>query len=79
MLSYNDPIRVTYDPAFKAAYIYLKYPFRPGEAARTVADVVPGMSPDFDAGGHLIGIELLSPNELHPDLAAIAVKPGDPG
>jgi hypothetical protein len=29
---------------------------------------------DFDADGHLIGIELLSPDLLHPDLMAIAVE-----
>jgi uncharacterized protein YuzE len=70
-------MRVTYDPETKAAYIYLKYPLSWGEAARTVPDVAPGVNLDFDADGHLIGIELLSPNRLHPDLMAIAVKPGN--
>ena len=31
---------------------------------------------DFDADGHLIGIELLDPALLHPNLMAQAEKPG---
>lgn len=70
-------MHVTYDPDARAAYIYLKYPIRTGEAMRTLADVASGINLDFDAEGHLIGIELLSLDLLHPDLAAIAVKPGN--
>ncbi len=69
-------MRVTYDPEAKAAYIYLKHPIRAGEAARTIGEAAPGVNLDFDAEGHLIGIELLSPGLLHPDLMAIAVEPG---
>jgi uncharacterized protein YuzE len=66
---------VTYDPETKAAYIYLRQPIRAGEAARTIGEAAPGVNLDFDADRPLIGIELLSPDLLHPDLMAIAVEP----
>ena len=69
-------MRVTYDPEAKAAYLCLKQPIRAGEAARTIGEAAPGVKLDFDADGHLIGIELLSPGLLHPDLMARAVEPG---
>lgn len=69
-------MRVTYDPEAKAAYICLKQPIRAEEAAWTIGEAAPGVNLDFDADGHLIGIELLSPGLLHPDLMARAVEPG---
>jgi uncharacterized protein YuzE len=61
---------VTFDPEAQAGYIYLTGSIAPGEAVKTLA-VNPDINLDFDAQGHLIGIELLSPALLHPKL-----KPG---
>ena len=52
-----------YDPEADAAYIYLKEPIKAGEVAETVvsdADIKMGaINLDFDAAGHLLGIEIL--------------------
>lgn len=63
---------ITYDPYVDACYIYLKGDIAPGEAKKTVRCSDPDISLDFDAGGHLIGIELLRSALLHPDLAKAA-------
>ncbi len=60
-------LRVTCDRTVGAAYIYLTGKIGPGEAVKTdhvTADILL----DFDADGHLIGIELLDLSLLHPKL-----------
>jgi uncharacterized protein YuzE len=55
-------LRFEYDPEVDAAYIFLKHPIADGEVAETVvsdADIRMGtVNLDFDATGHLIGIEI---------------------
>jgi len=70
----TSPVRVTYDPDARAAYIYLTGSIAPGEAVRTVC-ATSDINLDFDAQGHLIGIELLAPELLHPKLAGDAKEP----
>jgi uncharacterized protein YuzE len=57
-------MRVTYDPAADAMYLYLteRAAVAP-EAART-AEVAPGLMLDFDRDGRVIGIEMLSVSQL---------------
>ena len=62
----------TYDPAVDAAYLYFA---RPGPVASThSADLLNGgmINLDFDADGHLVGIELLDATDLLP--AALLAK-----
>jgi uncharacterized protein YuzE len=57
-----------YDPEVDAAYIYLKQPIMPGEVAETVvsdAEIKMGaVNLDFDAAGHLLGIEILGATQV---------------
>ena len=68
-------MRITYNPAARAGYLYLTDSMQPGEAKKTVL-VTDSINLDFDADGHLIGIELLDPALLHPNLMAQAEKSG---
>ena len=73
------PIDVTYDPDVDAAYICLKPSgIGCGEAKRShVCHGFNGkISLDFDADGHLIGVELLNGDLLHPELHRIARRLG---
>lgn len=63
---------ITYDPEVDAAYIYLKGSIAPGEAHKQLRTPDPDIVLDFDAAGHLIGIELLRGALLHPALIAAA-------
>jgi uncharacterized protein YuzE len=57
-------MRVTYDPAADAMYIYLtERAARAPEVART-AEVAPGLMLDFDRDGRVIGIEMLAVSRL---------------
>ena len=62
-------LKLTYDAAVDAAYLYL-VPFQPGNAKKTYAcdpDEVGGqIQLDFDEGGRLIGIEVLDASHLLP-------------
>ena len=71
-------LRVTHDPEINASYIYLTGSIEPGGVKKTVS-ATPGINLDFDADGHLIGIELIGAGQLHPSLAAIAQRPGRSG
>ena len=53
-------MKLTYDPAADAAYLYFK-PIAMGEAAKTIVGEgdAEGVNLDFDAEGRLIGIEVL--------------------
>jgi uncharacterized protein YuzE len=70
METLRSPLRVTYDGSVNAAYIYLKHPIEPGEAAKTYCcdeGKVGGMiNLDFDAEGKLIGIEVLFASHMLP-------------
>ena len=63
-------VKVTYDPAVDAAYIYLRHSGR-GDAAHTVPveeDEAAGeVILDFDRDGRLIGIEVLGARRGLPE------------
>jgi uncharacterized protein YuzE len=65
-------MKVTYDRLADAAYIYLRTERQPGQSARTYAcdpKAVRGMiNLDFDAEGHLLGIEVLPARLLPKEL-----------
>lgn len=68
-------MRVTYDAAVDAAYIYLVDRIDTGGVARTVCvdpREVDGMiNLDFDSGGRMIGIEVLDASRfLSPEILA---------
>jgi uncharacterized protein YuzE len=74
----TQTLRVTYDPEARAGYLYLTDSMRAGEVKYTVPlteEGAEGINLDFDADGHLIGIELLDPAFLHPTLMAQATAP----
>jgi uncharacterized protein YuzE len=50
-------ITTTYDPEADALYVYLA---ARDAKARDTREVAPGVMLDFDARGHVIGIEVLS-------------------
>ena len=69
-------MRVTYEPNTGSAYLYLTGDIEPGGVKKTVSLYREhGINLDFDAEGHLIGIELLTPARLHPELVAISTPP----
>jgi len=65
---------VTFDPHRGLAYIYLAGPIPNGGVKKTLL-ASPDINLDFDAEGHLIGIELLRDSLLHPNLKADAIPP----
>lgn len=69
MIEKQTNITITYDADADAAYIYLKNGMTPGESARQIW-AFSNIILDFDSDGHLIGIELLRGDLLHPDLNA---------
>jgi uncharacterized protein YuzE len=64
-------MRVTYSASADAAYIYVADEIADGEATTTVSpDGMNGLVMlDFDAGGRLLGIELLGASDRLPDSA----------
>ena len=56
-------MRVTYDKEADAAYIYIKYPIRRGEASKTI-EVNENILLDFDKEGKLLGVEVLNARKL---------------
>ena len=57
-------MRMTYDPAADAMYLYLtESPGGGGEVART-EEVAAGLILDYDRDGRVIGIEMLSVSHL---------------
>lgn len=61
-------MRLTYDPAANAAYLYIVDPIEPGAAVTQEVAEDSGVILDFDAEGRLLGIEFLSPDtQLRPE------------
>ncbi len=56
-------MKITYDKEANAAYIYIKYPIKKGEAKKTVPTEA-GPILDFDKNGKLLGIEILEANKV---------------
>jgi uncharacterized protein YuzE len=67
----GETMRVTYDRAVDAAYIYLMDAIVPGTARHTYPcdplEVNGQINLDFDAAGRLIGIEVLDASRLLPE------------
>ncbi|WP_043674387.1 DUF2283 domain-containing protein [Clavibacter michiganensis] len=64
-------MRVTYDPVADAAYVELAGPIADGGAATTIHSITtPGdrgeVALDFDADGHLLGLEVLHASAVLP-------------
>ena len=56
-------MRITYDKEADAAYIYIKYPIKKGEAKKTIpTDAGPIF--DFDKKSKLLGIEILDASKV---------------
>ena len=52
-------MKLEYDKEADAAYIYIKYPIKEGEAEKTI-ELNEDLIVDFDKDGKLIGIEILN-------------------
>ncbi len=52
-------IKIEYDKKADAAYLYLKYPIRDGEAVNTM-EINENIMLDFDKKGRLLGVEILN-------------------
>jgi uncharacterized protein YuzE len=65
------PLLIRYDGSAKAAYIYLKP--NDTKVARTIV-TDSAVNLDFDARGHLVGIEILDASKVLPQEVLAAVK-----
>jgi uncharacterized protein YuzE len=57
-------MRMTYDPAADAIYLYLTERAAEGSKVARTEEVAPGLMLDFDKDGRVIGIEMLSVSTL---------------
>lgn len=73
-------MKVTYDESVDAAYIQLADDIGTGGVAQTYAcdpDEIGGMiNLDFDAGGRVIGVEVLDASKLLPPEVLALATPG---
>lgn len=56
-------MRFEYDKEVDAAYIYLKYPVKEGEAKKTIV-LNDNIIMDFDKNNKLIGVEILNASKV---------------
>ena len=56
-------IKFEYDKEVDAAYIYIKYPVKDGEAVRTI-ELNDNIRIDFDRSGKLLGVEILDASKV---------------
>lgn len=56
-------MKVEYDKEADAAYIYVKYPIKSGEAKKTI-ELNENIILDFDKEEHLLGIEVLDASKV---------------
>lgn len=56
-------MKLEYDKEIDAAYIYLKYPIKNGEAKRTV-ELNNNINLDYDGKNKLIGVEILNASKV---------------
>ena len=61
-------LRLTYDPAADAAYIYLQPPTVIEPSVATTLPVNASINLDFDDQGRLVGVEVLGASNLRPEL-----------
>jgi uncharacterized protein YuzE len=57
-------MRMTYDPAANAMYLYLTERGAEGVKVARTEEAAPGLMLDFDSNGRVIGIEMLSVSQL---------------
>lgn len=72
-------MKITYDQSTDAAYIYLIDEIKPGGVAKTYCcdpqEVDGQIHLDFDAGGRLIGIEVLDASRRLPSVLLPSTTP----
>ncbi len=56
-------MKFEYDKEVDAAYIYLKYPIKDGEAKRTI-ELNDSIIVDFDDKGKILGVEILGASKI---------------
>ena len=56
-------MKFEYDKEVDAAYIYLEYPIKDGEAKRTI-ELNENIILDFDEKGKLLGVEILDASKV---------------
>jgi len=56
-------MKLEYDEDVDAAYIYIEYPIKEGEAEKTI-ELNDNISIDFDKNGKLLGIEILDASKI---------------
>jgi uncharacterized protein YuzE len=70
-------MRVTYDSEANAAYIDIEEDIAEGSAVENVVIERPGRGDivlDFDAAGHLLGVEVIGAMELLPNAVLAAAE-----
>jgi uncharacterized protein YuzE len=66
-------MKFEYDEEVDAAYIYLKYPIKQGEAKKTIA-LNDNIIIDFDSDDKLIGVEVLNASKVIAKKALVQAK-----
>lgn len=56
-------MRTTYDKEADAAYIYVKYPLKAGEAVKTI-ELDQNLYADVDKNGRFLGLEILNASKV---------------
>lgn len=56
-------MKLEYDKDVDAAYIYIEYPIKEGEAKKTI-ELNENIILDFDAKGKLLGVEILNASKI---------------
>lgn len=56
-------MKIEYDKEVDAAYIYIEYPIKDGEAKKTI-ELNENIVVDFDDKGKLLGVEILNASKV---------------
>jgi uncharacterized protein YuzE len=67
-------MRIEYDKEVDAAYIYLEYPIKDGEAKKTI-EINNNIIIDFDEKGKMIGVEVLNASKVLNKKTLIEAQP----
>jgi len=66
-------MKIEYDDEADAAYLYLKYPIKDGEASRS-KELKENIILDYDSDGKLLGVEILNASKVLNKDALSAAK-----
>ena len=66
-------MKFEYDEEVDAAYIYLKYPIKHGEAKKTIT-LNDNIVVDFDQNDKLIGVEILNASKVLAEKVLVQAK-----